>query len=193
MRYPASIFLIAVLAAPGAAQDPSLPSEADYAAALALAGPGEEHVRLTGLAGSWDLEIVLATSPTATTMIRGVSENRMVLGGRFLVSEAKSLEPVMGMDIEAMSIYGFDRRDATFTVLGLDTFGTYHVEARGGPTDSQTIVMPGVMVDPQTKRQERYDMILRFIDDDTYVTAVVFKLDSGEEAKAVEITHRRRR
>jgi hypothetical protein len=75
MRYPTSILLMAVLAAPGAAQDPSLPSKADHAAALTLAMPGEEHVRLAGLVGSWELEIVLATRPTATTMVRGVSDS----------------------------------------------------------------------------------------------------------------------
>jgi hypothetical protein len=161
---------------------------------MALATPGPEHARLAGLAGTWEQEITFAIGPGESTSVRGVAENRLILGGRFLYSESKTLEPVMGQIIESVGIYGFDRRGETWTVLGLDSFGTYYVEAEGAAAkDAQQIVMPGVEVDPRTKKEEKYDMFLRFVDADTYVTAIVFKFAGGAEAKAVEIIHRRRR
>ena len=193
MRYATSLLVLVVLAAPAAAQE-RLPTEAEMKAALELAAPGPEHARLAKLVGTWDLDFKIATGPTTSLTSRGVAENRMVLGGRFLISEAKSTEAIMGQMIEGMTIYGFDRRANTYTVLGLDNFGTYYVEAEGAATaDAQNIVMPGIEIDPRTKKEEKYDMILRIVDADTYVTAVVFKLAGGVEAKAVEVTHRRRK
>jgi hypothetical protein len=60
-----------------------------------------------------------------------------------------------------------------------------------------TVAMDGTDDDPITKMTQVYTMHLRFVDDDTYVTDVVFR-DAAHtgglgEVKAVEMTHRRRK
>jgi hypothetical protein len=162
-------------------------------AALEQSRPGPEHALLTRLAGEWDLEVKIATAPGQMTTVRARAHNRAVLGGRFLVSEVAAEEPLAGQLIENMSIYGFDRRSGKYTLVGYDNFGTYYVTAEGAvPAAGAPIVMTGVSRNPQTGHEEVYDMVLRPVDDDTYVTAVVFKFPQGDQT-IVEVTHRRRR
>ena len=160
----------------------------------ALAAPGPEHQRLHALAGKWDQEIKYWMQPGKPPMIAKAScENRMILGGRFLVSESKG--NMAGMNVEATSILGFDRRHKRYTTVGLDTMGTYYVTAAGSYDESkQALVMYGEDVDPILGTQ-KYDIILRFAGPDKYVTEVVFKDQAHThglpEFKAVEITHKR--
>jgi hypothetical protein len=162
----------------------------------ALAGPGPEHQRLQALAGKWDQEIKYWMQPGKPPMAMKAScENRMILGGRFLVSESKG--SMGGMNIEATSIFGFDRRHKKYTTVGLDTMGTYYVTATG-PYDEakQAVIMYGEDVDPVLGHTQKYDMIVRFLGPNKYVTEVVFKdkahTHGAAEFKVVEITHTRK-
>ena len=159
-------------------------------AAMAAAMPGPEHDRLAILAGEWDMDITFAVAPGQTQRVTGVAHNRMILGGRFLVSDARANEPLMGQIIESSTIYGYDRRAKEYTLIGLDTFGTYYVTAAGSGT-GQRVVMPGRVVDPTSGREERYDMLLEWVDADEYVTEIRFKTADGEFT-AVRSVHRRR-
>ena len=77
---------------------------------------------------------------------RGTTTNRMILGGRFLVSEHTSTIAAGAMGdikMDAMSIYGFDRRTNEYTIVELDSMGTYWVTAAGAPREDKSIVMSG--------------------------------------------------
>ena len=63
-------------------------------------------------------------------MLEGEAENRTLLGGRFLQS---SLEAHGAFPLETLWTLGFDRRWGEYTVLGMDTMGTYMVAAAGPP------------------------------------------------------------
>ena len=174
-------------------------SEADKAKkaaeSYALAGPGPEHQRLQALVGKWDQEITVWSKPGAKPMtLKGSCENKMILGGRFLVSESRG--NMGAMSVESTHITGFDRRHKKYTVIGLDTFGTYYVTAAGPFDDAkQAVVMYGEDVDPILGTQ-KYDMILRVLNPDKYTIEIVFKdkehTQGAAEFKAVEITYTRR-
>jgi uncharacterized protein DUF1579 len=175
------------------------PSEADKAkiaaAVYELAKPGPEHKQLEALAGNWDMEVKYWMQPDNPPMtFKGSCQNRMILGGRFLVSEAKS---GMGqMAVENMNIIGYDRRHKKYTTIGLDTMGTYWVTAAGPYDDSRkAIVMYGEDIDPNLGTQ-KYDIVTRVVSPNQYVTEIIFK-DAGhtggaKERKLVEITHTRK-
>jgi|ERR1041384_838184 hypothetical protein len=162
------------------------------AASLALSQPGPEHKQLEAMVGMWDDEIKVWFAPGKPPMkFKGTRQNRMVLGGRFLLSESKSGEAEM--TIETMSIIGFDRRHKKFTTVGYDTMGTYYVTGAGPYDESRkAIVMYGEDVDPALGTQ-KYDMVLRIISPTSYVTEVIFKdpahTQGQKEFKMVEITH----
>lgn len=162
---------------------------------MELAKPGPEHHRLARLEGEWQLTVRLWMEPGAEPMVfEGTGENRMILGGRFL--ECRSVSGEGPMQTETLTLIGFDRRYERYTSVGWDTWGTYYVTAAGPFNDStRAIVMAGEDHDPIMGYTQVYDMILRLIDNDTYIWEVVFKnpeiTKGAEQFKMVEITSTR--
>jgi hypothetical protein len=76
-------------------------------------------------------------------------------------------------------------------VIVLDTFGTYYVTAAGaGPQHPDgPFVMRGETPDGTGTR--KFDVVLRWVDADTYVTEIVFHLADRDPFVAVSATHRR--
>lgn len=157
--------------------------------------PGEAHERLAGLEGSWKQSIKLwmqrGQEPVLT---EGACKNEMILGGRYLASECWGGEGDLYM--ESLVVTGFDRRWNHYTVVGYDTMGTYYVTAAGDyDPGTRTITMYGEDEDPVLGHTQRYDIVMRFVDDDTYVSEVIFKdrAHTGGEGpfKMVEITFTR--
>jgi hypothetical protein len=120
--------------------------------------------------------------------------NRMILGGRFLVSEGKG---VLGSTpVETMNVYGFDRRFKRFTMVGYDSMGTYYVTAAGSYSEQEkAIALYGEDQDPVLGGTQKYNMIIRVLSPDRYVLEVVFKdpehTQGKGDYKAAEITHTR--
>src|SRR5688572_10988452 len=84
--------------------------------------PVAEHQELAALAGRWTQEVTYSMGgpPMKSS---GTVTNRMILGGRFLISEGCSANPagpgIGDPTLETMSIYGFDRRTNEFTIVHL--------------------------------------------------------------------------
>ena len=110
---------------------------------MALAQPGPEHERLTALVGTWKMEITMWPAPGGEALTTsGKIINKMVLGGRFLMSESESGQGIMAT--QSIGIMGFDRRSGEYTSVGFDTWGTYYVTASGAwDEDRGAMVMSG--------------------------------------------------
>ena len=166
--------------------------KAKIAAYMQLAKPGPEHKQLESLVGTWDKEIKIWMEPGKPPMtFKGSGQNRMILGGRFLLCEGKGGTGMMAF--ENMIIMGFDRRSKKFTTVGFDTEGTYYVAATGPYDESRkAIVMYGEDIDPALGTQ-KYDMVIRIVSPTKYIAEVVFKDPAHThglpEFKMVEITH----
>ena len=188
-----------LVAAPAAAQVPSWPEERQRMAEemMAAARPGPEHAELMALAGTWDVEGRMWSAPGAEPLrLAFPAENRAVLGGRFLESRASG--ELMGMMVESLTIYGFDRRHRKYTIVGFDSFGTYYVTGAGTMDPATRMVaMDGTDDDPITRMTQVYTLHLRLVDPDTYVTDAVFHdaahTGGGPSFKVVELTYRRRK
>lgn len=184
----------ACLARPAAAQ--TQPSQEALQQMLEAMRPVAEHKELAALAGRWTQEITYSMGG-APMKASGTVTNRMVLGGRFLVSEGTSPNPAgPGLGdpaMEFMTTYGFDRRTQEFTIIGLDTMGTYYVTAAGTKTDARTIVMRGETLDEHAGSREmrKYDMVLKFIDADTYMSEIIFHFPGRPPQTIVSVTYRR--
>lgn len=181
-----------------AQQQPPQPTPEQIQAMLAELGPAPEHRVLANLEGRWTLDITYNMGgPQAKPMsARGTATNRMILGGRFLMSEGVSDNPMPAFGdpkVEMVGIYGFDRRTKEYTTIGLDTMGTYWVTAAGVMKPDKTIVMAGETLDDHagSKETRKYDMVLKVVDADTYLTQVIFKFANMPDLKIVEIVHRR--
>jgi hypothetical protein len=187
------------VSAPAQQQQPKQPTPEQMQAMLAEMRPGPEHQVLANLQGRWNFDVTYNMGgPKAKPITaRGTSTNRLILGGRFLVSEGVSDNPagagMGGATVETMTIYGFDRRTKEYTTIGLDTMGTYWVTAAGSAKPDKTIVMSGETLDDHagSKEMRKYDMVLKVVDADTYITQIIFKFNNMPDLKIVEIVHRR--
>jgi hypothetical protein len=180
-----------------AQQQPPKPTPEQIQAMLAEMGPAPEHRVLASLEGKWTLDITYNMGGPKPMKARGTATSRMILGGRFLMSEGVSDNPagadVGGAKVEMVTIYGFDRRTKEYTTIGLDTMGTYWVTAAGLMKSDKTIVMAGETLDDHagSKEVRKYDMVLKVVDADTYLTQIIFKFANMPDLKIVEIVHRR--
>lgn len=158
--------------------------------------PTTQHRELERLVGRWTQEITyqMGGPPMRAT---GTLVNRMGLGGRFLISEGTSNNPtgIGGSTVEVMSIYGFDRRTSEYTIVGFDTMGTYYVTAAGNREPDGLIRMRGetLEIEAGTREMRQYDMTMRVVDADTYVTEIIFRFTDRAPLTVVSITHRRQR
>lgn len=91
--------------------------------------PGPEHRWLKPLEGRWQMEITWTGTDGVTRQVMGVSENRWILGGRFLRCEATASEE--GIPVEALTFYGFNANHNRFSALRLDNLGTDYLELLG--------------------------------------------------------------
>jgi hypothetical protein len=162
-----------------------------------LAQPGPEHDRLAAMTGSWDVELKMWPEPGAEPMtITAAVEAKTILGDRFLVQTLDIADTDPGD--EQMSIIGFDRRTDEYTILALDTTGTYWVSARGpAEAGGNRAVLSGEDYDAIVDGVQLYDFVLSWPDEETFVMEIVFK-DSihtrgGPPFKMVEATYRRPR
>ena len=181
------VFILALLAQQH--QQMTRPTPEEIAAARAAAMPGPEHTELAALAGTWDIEMTFTMGPGLNMTMSGRGTNRMILGDRFLISEASGKDPKSGYAVETFSIYGFDRRSNDFTIMQYDSTGTYGVGAIGKrAAGANEVSMRGEM--SEHGGIKKYDMVLRWIDRDTYVVEVFFHLPEGR-SKIVDVMHKR--
>lgn len=188
-----TIILAAALlvAIPAAAQDSQMtpPTPEEMQKMMALMGPGPEHQDFETLVGTWDMTAKYSMGPGQTIEVKGRAENVMILGGRFLRSETMGTAPEMGMTVEAMTIYGFDRRTSEYTLVGYDTMGPYYVTAAGKrEAGANEVVMQGEIEEHGDVK--KYDMVLRWVDADTHVTEIIFHMPDGD-LKVAEMTFTR--
>lgn len=166
--------------------------QAEY---MRMAQPGEAHELIAQLEGEWEQEIRFWMSPGADPIVStGSAQCEMILGGRFLSCEAEGGSGQNAM--ESLTILGYDNRHKHYTLIGFDTWGTYYVTAAGDyDPDTKTIVLSGVDTDPVMGMEQVYDMTLEFVDEDKYISAVIFKnpemTGGAEEFKMVEVINTR--
>lgn len=127
-------------------------------------------------------------------MLAATGEAEMILGGRFLMM--KQVIPDDMFASESIAILGFDRRTEEYTLLGLDTIGTYWISAQGPARDAGSAVLSGEDYDAVFGGTQEYDFVLRWEDDGTWVTELIFKDEfhtrGGGPFKMMESVARRR-
>ena len=140
--------------------------------AMQLAQPGPEHAELAKLAGEWTMTITMQMAPGMPAQTQTVdASSRMILDDRFL--EVTSTGELMGMPVETLTFLGFDRRLKQYTLLGMDTLGTYWVTAAGAMEENGMLRLQGEDDSPDGK--QIYTFEFEFINDDTFEQRTLFK------------------
>jgi hypothetical protein len=180
-------------AAKAQASAPTTPAPAledEIARSMAASRPGPEHRWLDPLAGSWNVDLRLL-SGGRETRTSGTSENRWVLGGRFLQCDSTAGDGPSR--VEATTIYGYDAGQKRFFSLAMSNLATSYDE-RSGSYDpvTQSFLLSARDRDETTGSVLVHRQVLKIEGPDRHVLTVY--LDAGGRApvKLVEAVFTRR-
>ncbi len=159
---------------------------------MKAATPGEEHKTLATLAGSWKYTSKWWTEPTAKPMeSAGTSTNKMVMGGRYLQSEAKGKN--MGQPFTGMGLTGFDNVKKNFDTMWIDNMGTGMAKGTGTwDASTKTMTETGSFSDPTEKTMTRnYKGMMKIADKNHYTYEMWATGPDGKEFKMMEMAYKR--
>ena len=159
-------------------------------ALLQQAKPGPEHEILANYVGSWQVTVTMGEGDRAATS-RGRVKTHMMMDGRFLWI-AYNVSGRAGSFKGAFMI-GFDRRNSRYTLMGIDTHGTYAVTSHGtqDPTTGK-IKLYGNDEDPNMKAmgfEKEFAHVLDFRNPDEFEIEVNYidtRTPARSEIKAME-------
>lgn len=188
------LLLILTLAASAAAQDCDDPTPEQMMElqqkAMALMAAGPEHELLAGLAGDFTATAKMYMPGMDAMESSMTSHNEMILDGRFLRSVSQG--SLMGMSVESVNIFGYDRRHEHYTMIGFDTMGTYYITASGQYDEStRTLTLHGTDDDPVLGLVQDYTIELIFDEQGGATFALTFNcptMGTGAPFKLFEYT-----
>jgi hypothetical protein len=138
------------------ADDKSPPSAVDDGGAdlmemaRQMAAPAPQHKLLDPLAGNWKYKVSFNFGGQ-TGEGTGTTTGRWIMGNRFMQFDAAGGVNTSGgaVNVESMSVLGYDKRTGKFTVWAIDTMGTYSVSATGDfDAASKTFTLHGENEEP---------------------------------------------
>jgi len=171
--------------------DPAAMSEADMMAAMGpYMTPGPEHAELAKMVGEWDTTIKMFWGPEPTES-KGTATFKMILGGRYLVQEAKSPD-MGGMPFEGHGMVGFDNGKKMYHSTWYDSMGTGVMVGTGTETDG-VVTMKSTMYEPMAGMEVTTTEKSWHVDADTHMFEMYMPGPDGKEAKVMEITYKRKK
>jgi hypothetical protein len=189
-----------VLAGPAVAQDAKpgeKPMSAEQKAMMEawqkLATPAEGHKALAGMVGTWDAEVTTWMDPAQPPMkSKGTSENRMVLGGRWV--ESKFTSDMMGQPFEGLGYTGYDNYKKKYMGTWADNMSTAVMVSEGTfDTAGKVMTSMATMDDVMTGKKANIKMTTTIVSPDHHVFEMWGPDPSGKTVKQMEIVYRRRK
>jgi hypothetical protein len=156
-----------------------------------LATPGEHHEHLAMFEGNWESKSEMWMAPGGeATEISGHSENKMILGGRYLVQEFKGT--FMGKAYEGLGVTGYDNLSKTYNMVWIDNMGTMMLTMSGTCDGTgKTTTMTGTYPNPETGEDATMKSVMTMADENTMVYVMYMPSPEGGEFKHMEITYTR--
>lgn len=154
-----------------------------------VATPGTPHKLLAEMAGTWNVKSRWWIDPAAPPMeSTGTSEQRMVLGGRFL--EQNFSGEMMGGPFSGIGFVGYDNHTKKYISTWMDTMGTailYFV----GEADGKSITQFCDFDDP-VRGPLRWRSVTRIVNHNTLEFDMYTTDKSGREEKMGEMVYSRK-
>ncbi|HEY3245893.1 MAG TPA: DUF1579 domain-containing protein [Phycisphaerae bacterium] len=176
-------------------EDPhgQMPSPEDMAKMKAMyieaAKPVKEHEVLKQLEGRWKSEAkAYWEDPQHPEITSGTVENRLILGGRFLLSDQQGT--AMGMPFEGHWMIGFDKQKKKYVTVWVDNMGTGLFPADGtADADGKVLTFTGSWPDPVMPMTHDTRMVTTIVSPSKYTFEMYEKGPDGKEMKVMEVTY----
>jgi hypothetical protein len=157
--------------------------------------PGAQHKMLEESVGSWDAEVKMwMKGPSGEPMIsKGTSENKMVLGGRYLQQDFTG--EMMGQTFTGTGFTGYDNFKKKYVSFWIDNMSTGMSTMSGVlDKDGKSCTMWGKMDEPATgQKDKKVKYVTRFVDKDTQVFETYDVTSFGDKKPVMEITYKRKK
>jgi len=168
------------------------PANAAHDAAMAemmkLAAPGPQHERLKESVGKWKAVVKSWNGPGEPLVSEGLSDNRLILGGRYL--EQRFQSTMMGQPFEGYGLNGFDNATGRYWFIWVDNMGTGMMSGLGDMDEAgKTLTTTSTSAGPDGKPTNTRS-VTRFLDDGTQVFTM-YGMMGDQEMKMMEITYTR--
>lgn len=154
------------------------------------AATAEEHKLLEKLVGTFKTEARMYMSPGEPPLkSHGTGKAEWILGKRFVKVESSVGQGAAGKELESesLTIYGFDTRTNKYSVIAIDTMGTYWVTAQGDyDAASKELKLNGTVTEQGQAMKFRWVVKL---EDDKHTTTVMINIGGDEWMKAGESIH----
>lgn len=181
-----------------APQNPPAPSQAQMEEMMKkyqeLSTPGPGHERLKPLAGSWNVTSRAWMDPKGEpSTSTGTCENKLIMGGRYLVQEFHC--SFMGQPFDGRGLIGYDNLRKQYTSSWIDSMSTA-ILSTTGTTDAsgKVVTYIGKMDEPLTGEKDKvFKAIERLIDQDTHVFEMYDNIPGIGEVKVMELTYTRKK
>lgn len=157
--------------------------------------PNENHKKLDGMVGSWDIssKIWMSGPDQPPAITKGSAEIKWELDGRFLYQEMNG--EMMGMPLHGMGYTGFDNIKKRYVMFWIDNSSTAMYTGEGNfDTTGTLLTMEGKADDPVTGERDKtikYVCILK--DKDSWVFEMYDAVMPGKNVKTGEMTYTRRK
>ena len=175
----------------GTTDAPKMDSAATMKAYMDYMTPSDIHKLLATYTGEWDGAITMWMAPgSQPSKSHGISNYKMILGGRYQQSEHKG--DINGMLTEAVNTLGYDNAKKVFTDTWIDNMGTGTLIMEG-PYDpaTKTISLKGKMYDPASGKEANMRQTLKLIDSNNQYMELFIEAD-GKEFKSMEVKYTRK-
>ena len=192
-----AILCLLALSAPVAAQDKKpeggAPGEADMAAMMKAAEPGENHKHLGRMAGDWEYTSKMWMAPgQPPEESKGTMHGETVMGGRYLQHHWKG--NMAGMPFEGLGTEGYDNATKQFISSWIDNMSTGMMFSKGScDAAGKVCTMTGDMADPMSGSNMTTKMVVTWADNDHFRNEMFMKDPSGGEMKMMEINASRKK
>lgn len=164
---------------------------AEEKAWMEAGSPGEMHMRLEPMVGTFDAAMKFWMAPGEPPMeASGVAVNTWILDGRFLRCDFTS--DMMGMQFVGIGFTGYDNAAKTFVGSWMDNVSTAILNHKGKAGDSPRVIeMKGEFTDPSgAVTKDRHHT--RIISNDQHFFEMFHTGPDGAEVKVMEITYTRK-
>jgi hypothetical protein len=156
-----------------------------------FATPGEAHNKLQDMVGTWDAEVTMWMGPQPEKS-KGVSEHRLVLGGRFIEQRFKS--EMMGQPFEGLGYMGYDNFKKKYVNTWMDNMSTAVMVSEGTfDASGKVMTSTATMDDFMTGKKANVRMVSTTVSPDEELFEMFGPDPTGKEVKQMEIRYRRRK
>jgi hypothetical protein len=155
-----------------------------------LGTPGAPHKILASLAGTWTARSQMGMETGMTMEETGVSEQKMVLGGRFLQQEDSG--QMMGSPFNGIGYTGYDNQKKKYVSTWMDSMGTaiLFFEGTASP-DGKTVTQECSHEDP-VRGPMKWRSVTRIVDENKNTFEMYGIYKGNKEEKMFELTYTRK-